>query len=65
MYIGATYFKSRYNPKYSEVIGISLRHYLEELQKYDPEKYKEAFNKLVEFDAPIEYKVSHTINFIN
>jgi thymidylate synthase (FAD) len=65
MYIGATYFKSRYNPKYPEVIGISLRHYLEELQKYDPEQYKEAFNKLAEFDTPIECKFSHTINFIN
>jgi thymidylate synthase (FAD) len=65
MYIGATYFKSRYNPEYPEVIGISLRHYLEELQKVDPEQFKEAFNKLAEFDAPVEYKVLYTSNFIN
>jgi thymidylate synthase (FAD) len=52
--IGATYFKSRYNPKYPDVIGISLRHYLEELQKMDPMQYDNAFNQLAEYDADID-----------
>jgi len=49
--IGATYFKSRYNPKYPDVVGISLRHYLEELYKTD--KYKDAFKQLAEYDTSI------------
>jgi thymidylate synthase (FAD) len=54
--IGATYFKSRYNPKYPDVIGISLRHYLEELQRIDQEQYQNAFTKLAEYDvSPYKY----------
>jgi Predicted alternative thymidylate synthase len=49
--IGATYFKSRYNPKYPDVVGISLRHYLEELYKTD--KYKDVFKQLAEYDTSI------------
>jgi len=52
--IGATYFKSRYNPKYPDVIGVSLRHYLEELLKTDEKEYQKAFEKLAEYDTPIE-----------
>jgi thymidylate synthase (FAD) len=52
--IGATYFKSRYNPKYPDVIGVSLRHYLEELLKTDEKEYQKAFEKLAEHDTPIE-----------
>jgi thymidylate synthase (FAD) len=51
--IGATYFKSRYNPKYSDTIGISLRHYLEELLNTDQEQYNNAFKQLAEYDTPI------------
>lgn len=55
--IGATYFKSRYNLKYPDTIGISLRHYLEELQNTDQEQYQNAFKQLAEYDTlltPIE-----------
>jgi len=52
--IGATYFKSRYNPKYPDVIGVSLRHYLEELLKTDEKEYQKAFEKLAEYDTPVE-----------
>jgi len=52
--IGATYFKSRYNPKYPDVIGVSLRHYLEELLKTDEKEYQKAFEKLSEYDTHIE-----------
>ena len=52
--IAATYFKSHYNPKYPDVIGISLRHYLEELLKTDEDQYFKAFQKLAEYDTPIQ-----------
>lgn len=52
--IAATYFKSHYNPKYPDVIGVSLRHYLEELLKTDEEAYYKAFEKLAEYDVPIK-----------
>jgi thymidylate synthase (FAD) len=51
--IGATYFKSRYNLKYPDIIGISLRHYLEELQNTDIEQYNNAFKQLSEYDTPL------------
>ena len=51
--IGATYFKSRYNPKYPDVIGISLRHYLEELLNTDSDQYQNAFNQLAKYDTPL------------
>ncbi|MBX0312019.1 MAG: FAD-dependent thymidylate synthase [Sulfurihydrogenibium sp.] len=51
--IGATYFKTRYNPKYPDVIGVSLRHYLEELSKTDENEYLKAFEKLAEYDTPV------------
>jgi len=51
--IGATYFKSRYNLKYPDTIGISLRHYLEELLNTDQEQYQNAFKQLAEYDTPI------------
>lgn len=50
--IGATKFKSIYNPAYPDVIGVSLRHYLEELQNTDA--YYEAFEKMADFD--VEFK---------
>ncbi|MFN3787850.1 MAG: FAD-dependent thymidylate synthase [Sulfurihydrogenibium azorense] len=51
--IAATKFKSHYNPKYPDVIGVSLRHYLEELLEIDPQQYLKAFEKIAEFDVPI------------
>jgi thymidylate synthase (FAD) len=51
--IGATYFKTHYNPKYPDVIGVSLRHYLEELSKTDESEYLKTFEKLAEYDTPI------------
>jgi Predicted alternative thymidylate synthase len=52
--IGATYFKTHYNPKYPDVIGASLRHYLEELLKVDENQYFKAFEKLAEYDTPVD-----------
>jgi thymidylate synthase (FAD) len=52
--IGATYFKTHYNPKYPDVIGVSLRHYLEELLKADENQYFKAFERLAEYDTPVE-----------
>jgi thymidylate synthase (FAD) len=52
--IGATKFKSHYNPKYPDVIGVSLRHYLEDLLEIDPQEYLNAFEKIAEFDVPIQ-----------
>lgn len=52
--ISAIHFKSHYNIKYPDVIGISLRHYLEELLKTDEEAYYKAFEKLAEYDIPIK-----------
>ncbi len=54
MKIGATYFKSHYNPKYPTVIGVSLRHYLEKLLEKDEKEYFETFEKMAEYDIPIE-----------
>ena len=52
--IGATHFKSHYNPKYPTVIGVSLRHYLEDLLEYDEGEYFKAFEKMAEYDIPVE-----------
>ncbi|WP_297889028.1 FAD-dependent thymidylate synthase [Sulfurihydrogenibium sp.] len=52
--IAATYFKSHYNPEYPDVVGVSLRHYLEDLLKKDPNQYIKAFEKIAEFDIPIQ-----------
>lgn len=51
--IGATKFKSVYNPQYPDIIGISLRHYLEELLAYSEEEYYKAFEKIAEFETGI------------
>ena len=58
--IGATYFKSHYTPKYPDVIGVSLRHYLEELLKKDEKEYQKAFEKLAEYDTHIEPRGVYT-----
>lgn len=52
--IGATRFKSHYNPKYPTVIGISLRHYLEELLEESEEEYFKSFEKIANYDIPVE-----------
>ena len=52
--IGATRFKSHYSPQYPTVIGISLRHYLEELLQSSEEEYFKAFNKMADYDVPID-----------
>ncbi|MBX0312565.1 MAG: FAD-dependent thymidylate synthase, partial [Sulfurihydrogenibium sp.] len=54
---------SRYNPKYPDVIGISLRHYLEELQKKDQEQYNNAFKKLAEYDARVKILYNRIDNY--
>ncbi|MBX0310554.1 MAG: FAD-dependent thymidylate synthase [Sulfurihydrogenibium sp.] len=51
---GATYFKSRYNPVYPGVIGISLRHYLEELLNTNPEQFQNEIKQLAEYDTPLK-----------
>ncbi|WP_456399747.1 FAD-dependent thymidylate synthase [Persephonella sp.] len=52
--IGSTFFKSHYNPKYPTVIGISLRHYLERLLNIGEEIYFNTFEKMADYDIPIE-----------
>ena len=52
--IAATRFKSHYNPKYPTVIGVSLRHYLEELLQTDEEAYFRTFEKMADYDTPID-----------
>ncbi|MBK3332832.1 FAD-dependent thymidylate synthase [Persephonella atlantica] len=52
--IGATKFKSQYNPEFPTVIGVSLRHYLEDLLLEDEKKYMEAFSKMADFDIPVK-----------
>ncbi len=54
MKIASTKFKSHYNPKYPTVIGISLRHYLEDLLEENEEKYYKTFEKMADFDIPIQ-----------
>jgi len=54
MQLGATRFKSHYNPKNPTVIGVSLRHYLEELLQESEEKYFQAFEKMAEYDTPVD-----------
>ncbi|WP_456463841.1 FAD-dependent thymidylate synthase [Persephonella sp.] len=54
MGIASTKFKSHYNPEYPTVIGISLRHYLEDLLTEDEEKYYKTFEKMADFDIPIK-----------
>ena len=54
MSIASTKFKSHYNPEYPTVIGISLRHYLEDLLTEDEEKYYKTFEKMADFDIPIQ-----------
>ena len=52
--IVSTHFKSHYNPEFPTVIGISLRHYLEKLLEKDEKEYFQAFEKMAEYDVPIE-----------
>ncbi len=52
--IASTHFKSHYNPEYPTVIGISLRHYLEKLLEKDENEYFHAFEKMAEYDIPVE-----------
>jgi thymidylate synthase (FAD) len=51
--IGATHFKSHYNPSFPTVIGISLRHYLEKLLEKSEEEYFDTFKKMADYDVPI------------
>jgi len=51
LYIGAKYFKSYWNEKREDYIGVSLRHYLEEL---DQREREEVFEKLSEVEVEIE-----------
>jgi len=52
--ISATHFKSEYNPEYPTVIGVSLRHYLEDLLQYDEREYFNAFKEMVRYDIPVK-----------
>ncbi|MDQ7056854.1 MAG: hypothetical protein Q9M89_10600 [Persephonella sp.] len=54
MKVGATKFKSHYNPAYPTVIGVSLRHYLEDLLSENEEEYFKTFEKMAQFDVPVE-----------
>jgi thymidylate synthase (FAD) len=53
LHIGATHFKSRYNPEYPDIIGISLRHYLEELWNNDPDKFDAVFEEMAKYDTTL------------
>ncbi|WP_457643252.1 FAD-dependent thymidylate synthase [Persephonella sp.] len=52
--IASTKFKSHYNPDYPTVIGISLRHYLEDLLEESEEEYFKAFEKMADYDIPVK-----------
>ncbi len=52
--IASTHFKSHYNPEYPTVIGISLRHFLEKLLEKDEKEYFETFEKMAEYDIPVQ-----------
>jgi thymidylate synthase (FAD) len=52
--IASTHFKSHYNSKYPSVIGVSLRHYLEDLLDYSEEEYFKSFEKIAEYDVSIK-----------
>ncbi|SNZ09409.1 thymidylate synthase (FAD) [Persephonella hydrogeniphila] len=52
--IASTKFKSHYNPEYPTVVGVSLRHYLEDMLDKDEAEYYKTFEKMAEFDIPIE-----------
>ncbi len=51
LYIGAKYFKSYWNESAPDYIGVSLRHYLEELTESER---NEVFAKLSEVEVPIK-----------
>jgi thymidylate synthase (FAD) len=51
LYLAAKYFKTYWNEKAPDYIGISLRHYLEDLT--DGER-KEVFKKLAEVEVPVK-----------
>ena len=51
LYLAAKYFKTYWNEKAPDYIGISLRHYLEELTDKERE---EVFKNLSEVETPIE-----------
>jgi len=50
----ATRFKTRYNPADPGVLGVSLRHYLEELLDKHPGKIGEVFDEIATLDAPVK-----------
>ncbi|NPA58706.1 MAG: FAD-dependent thymidylate synthase [Aquificae bacterium] len=52
--IGARKFKSHYNPAYPTVIGVSLRHYLEDMLEKGEEEYLNTFTKMADYDIPVE-----------
>ena len=52
--IASTHFKSHYNPEYPTVIGVSLRHYLEDLLQYSEELYQKSFMEMADYDIPIK-----------
>ncbi len=49
--LAAKYFKTEYNVNYPEVIGVSLRHLIEELPE---EKYDRFFKEMAKYDVAIE-----------
>ena len=49
--IGATKFKSEYNPEFKDVIGVSLRHLIEELTE---DEIKKSLNEIKEIETKIE-----------
>ena len=53
MKIASLYFKAHYNPKYPTVVGVSLRHYLEEMLSIDEKEYFKTFEKMAEYDVPV------------
>ncbi|WP_457624451.1 FAD-dependent thymidylate synthase [Persephonella sp.] len=54
MKIASTKFKSHYNPEYPTVIGVSLRHYLEDMLQQSEEEYFKTFEKMAEYDIPVK-----------
>ena len=52
--LAATRLKTQYDLKEPGVLGISMRHYLEEFLSKHPEQIDDFFNGIATFDTPIE-----------
>ncbi len=62
VYIGAKYFKTYWNENTPDIIGISLRHYLEDLSE---EERDIAIEKIIELNANIEPSIVESLENVH